>query len=249
MSNLIPINYDNDRQTTSARSLHEFLEVGTEYAKWFLRMTEYGFSENVDFRVIVKNDENPQGGRPSTDHEITIDMAKEIAMLQRTEKGKQARQYFIELEKRWNSPEAIMSRALQFAQKRLDGLTLQLSMKDQVISELKPKADYTDTILKNKGLVTITQIAKDYGMSGQEMNTVLHEHGVQYKQSEQWLLYAKYQNKGYTHSETINITRKDGRPDITMNTKWTMKGRLFIYGLLKKSGVLPVIEQKEDNDE
>jgi len=142
-----------------------------------------------------------------------------------------------------------MSRALQFAQKRLDGLTLQLSMKDQVISELKPKADYTDTILKNKGLVTITQIAKDYGMSGQEMNTVLHEHGVQYKQSEQWLLYAKYQNKGYTHSETINITRKDGRPDITMNTKWTMKGRLFIYGLLKKSGVLPVIEQKEDNDE
>jgi Rha family phage regulatory protein len=122
-------------------------------------------------------------------------------------------------------------------------LVTENAQQKQVISELKPKADYTDTILKNKGLVTITQIAKDYGMSGFEMNNILHEHGVQYKQSEQWLLYTKYQDKGYTHSETINIVRKDGRPDITMNTKWTQKGRLFIYALLKKSGILPVIEQ------
>lgn len=124
-------------------------------------------------------------------------------------------------------------------------LTVEIAQQKQIIGELKPRADYTDTILKNKGLVTITQIAKDYGMSGQEMNTLLHENGVQYKQSEQWLLYTKYQDKGYTHSETINIVRKDGRPDITMNTKWTQKGRLFIYGLLKKSGILPVIERED----
>jgi len=241
MNNLIPINYDNDRQTVSGRSLHEFLEVATLYKDWFPRMCEYGFNEGIDFCSILSES---TGGRPSTDHQLTIDMAKELCMLQRTEKGKEARQYFIELEKKWNSPESIMSRALQFAQKQLEGLTLQLTMKDQVIKELKPKADYTDAILKNKGLVTITQIAKDYGMSGQEMNSLLHENGVQYKQSEQWLLYTKYQDKGYTHSETINITRKDGRPDITMNTKWTQKGRLFIYGLLKKSGILPVIEQE-----
>lgn len=114
----------------------------------------------------------------------------------------------------------------------------------QIIGELKPRADYTDAILRNKGLVTITQIAKDYGMSGNEMNELLHERGVQYNQSKQWLLYAKYQDKGYTHSQTINITRKDGRPDIEMHTKWTQKGRLFIYSLLKESGILPVIERK-----
>lgn len=113
----------------------------------------------------------------------------------------------------------------------------------QIIGELRPKADYTDRILKNKGLVTITQIAKDYGMSGQAMNSLLHELGVQYKQSGQWLLYSNHQGKGYTHSETVEIIRKDGTPDIKMNTKWTQKGRLFLYDLLKENGVLPVIEQ------
>lgn len=122
-------------------------------------------------------------------------------------------------------------------------LELTNKRQQQIIGELKPKADYTDTILKNKGLVTITQIAKDYGMSGRAMNELLHEFGVQYKQSGQWLLYAEYQGKGYTHSETINITRSDGRPDIVMITKWTQKGRLFLYNLLKDNGILPVIEQ------
>ena len=108
-------------------------------------------------------------------------------------------------------------------------LQLEGKMKDQVIKELKPKADYTDMILKNKGLVTITQIAKDYGMSGKEMNKILHERGIQYKQSGQWLLYKQHQGKGYTHSETIDITRSDGMTDVKMTTKWTQKGRLFLY--------------------
>jgi prophage antirepressor-like protein len=115
------------------------------------------------------------------------------------------------------------------------------------INELKPKADYTDTILKNPGLVTITQIAKDYGMSGRKMNDLLHQLGVQYKQSGQWLLYAEHQGEGYTHSETIDIVRSDGTPDVVMNTKWTQKGRLFLYNLLKDNGVLPVIERREVN--
>lgn len=113
----------------------------------------------------------------------------------------------------------------------------------QIIGELKPKADYVDRILKNKGLVTITQIAKDYGMSGQAMNRLLHDLGVQYKQSGQWLLYREHQAKGYTHSETVEIVRVDGRDDVVMNTKWTQKGRLFLYELLKISNVLPTIEQ------
>jgi phage antirepressor YoqD-like protein len=113
------------------------------------------------------------------------------------------------------------------------------------INELKPKADYTDTILKNPGLVTITQIAKDYGMSGRAMNDLLHDLGVQYKQSGQWLLYAEHQGEGYTHSETIDITRSDGRPDVVMNTKWTQKGRLFLYDLLKENSILPLIERRD----
>ena len=112
-------------------------------------------------------------------------------------------------------------------QMQIESLTKEIGIKDQVIGELKPKADYTDRILKNPGLVTITQIAKDYGMSAIEMNKKLHELGVQYKQSDQWMLYSRYHAMGYTHSETVDIVRADGRSDIMMNTKWTQKGRLF----------------------
>lgn len=124
-------------------------------------------------------------------------------------------------------------------------LELQNAQKEQIINELKPKADYTDFVLKNKSLVTINQIAKDYGMSGTEMNKRLHKLKVQYKQSGQWLLYSKHQKSGYTHSETIDIEHKDGRKDVAMHTKWTQKGRLFIYNLMKKQGILPLIERKE----
>ncbi|MEN7466721.1 phage antirepressor KilAC domain-containing protein [Clostridioides difficile] len=129
-------------------------------------------------------------------------------------------------------------------QKEKEQLQLEGKMKDQVIKELKPKADYTDMILKNKGLVTITQIAKDYGMSGKEMNKILHERGIQYKQSGQWLLYKQHQGEGYTHSETIDITRSDGMTDVKMTTKWTQKGRLFLYDLLKVNNILPDIEKE-----
>ena len=115
----------------------------------------------------------------------------------------------------------------------------------QLIGELKPKADYTDRILNSKSLVSITQIAKDYGMSGKAMNGKLHELGIIYKLGSQWLLYSRYQAKGYTHSETVDITHSDGRADVVMNTKWTQKGRLFLYQRLKKHGILPVIEQNQ----
>lgn len=119
----------------------------------------------------------------------------------------------------------------------------QIEKQSQLIGELKPKADYYDEILKNPGLMTITQIAKDYGMSGTAMNKKLHELKVQYKQSDQWLLYSKYHGMGYTHSETIDIKRSDGRADIKLNTKWTQKGRIFLYELLKDDGLLPKIER------
>lgn len=122
-------------------------------------------------------------------------------------------------------------------------LELECKMKDQQLGELKPKADYCDLILQSKALVNISQIAKDYGMSGKAMNKLLHDLGVQYKQSNQWLLYSKYQNSGYTHSKTIDITRSNGLSDVRMHTEWTQKGRLFLYELLKRNDVIPVIER------
>lgn len=133
--------------------------------------------------------------------------------------------------------------ALKDEREKNRALSEEVNVKNQLIGELKPKADYMDRILKNPGLVTITQIAKDYGMSGQAMNDLLHNLKVQYKQSSQWLLYEKYQSCGYTHSQTINYEHADGRPDVKMNTKWTQKGRLFLYQLLKINGIVPVIER------
>lgn len=247
MNELLRVNYDSDRITLSARELHEFLGVKSKYADWFKNISAYGFEENIDYRTISKNLEN--GGRKK-DHEITLDMAKEIAMIQRSEKGKQVRQYFLELERKWNSPEAVMNRALEYSRKQVQALLqtnekleLENKMKDQQLNELKQKADYYDQILQSKSLVLISQIAKDYGYGAPTMNKKLHELGVQYKQGGQWLLYSKYQNKGYTHSRTINITRSDGRSDVRMQTEWTQKGRLFLYELLRKNGILPIIEQ------
>lgn len=135
--------------------------------------------------------------------------------------------------------------ALKMEREKNQQLNTTIKVQEQLIGELQPKANYVDIILNNKGLVTITQIAKDYGMSGREMNRLLHNYRVQYKQSGQWLLYSKYHDKGYTHSYTIDITLKDGTPDTRMETKWTQKGRLFIYELLKADGILPVIEQED----
>ncbi|ULG72981.1 phage regulatory protein/antirepressor Ant [Macrococcus brunensis] len=124
-------------------------------------------------------------------------------------------------------------------------LELTTKMQEQQLAELKPKVTYLDTILKSKSLVTIGQIAKDYGMSAQAMNKLLGSHRIQYKQSGQWLLYSQHHAKGYTHSETTEITRTDGRVDVVMHTKWTQKGRLFLYEFLKNRNVLPIIEQEE----
>lgn len=243
MLELVKVNYDGDRPTVLGRELHEVLEVNTAYKDWFPRMCEYGFSEGIDYSSFLSDRIDGKAGKPRIDHQLTIDMAKEICMLQRSEKGKQARQYFIELEKQWNTPEAVFARALKMAERKIENLTVEVARRDQLIGELRPKANYVDMILQNRGLVSITQIAKDYGMSGQKLNRLLKERGVQYKQSNQWLLYSKYHNEGYTHSKTISISRSDGAPDVVMETKWTQKGRLFIYELLKKDGILPVLER------
>ena len=145
------------------------------------------------------------------------------------------------------NPDTIIRLATELKEERQAKLVLkqQNSVLLQQNNELKPKADYTDLILSNKTLVTITFIAKDYGMSGSAMNKLLHDLGVQYNQSGVWLLYAKHQTKGWTQSETTEVVKKDGSKKLVMNTKWTQKGRLGLYELLKDNGYLPLIEQDQ----
>jgi prophage antirepressor-like protein len=119
---------------------------------------------------------------------------------------------------------------------------------EKKIEEDKPKVSYYDHILSNKSLCTITAIAKDYGMSGSAMNKKLHELKVQFPQSGMWFLYSKYQHKGWTHSETHMIPKDDGTEKAVMNTKWTQKGRLGVYKILKDHGILPLIEQGGTED-
>ncbi|MET0017160.1 antA/AntB antirepressor family protein [Oscillibacter sp.] len=122
MNELIKVTYDNDRPLVSARELHDFLEVGADFPHWFARMCEYGFTEGSDYRTFLTDRSDGLPGKPRQDAMLCMDMAKEICMIQRNEKGKQARQYFLKLEKDWNSPEKVMVRALQFADKRIHEL-------------------------------------------------------------------------------------------------------------------------------
>lgn len=225
---------------------------GVEYVRWNTvrqYLKDIGFSqevakddfipENVFYRLAMK-------AKNEVAEKFQAKVADEIIPSIRKHGGYIAGQETM-------SDDELLAKALVVAQSkiaekqnRIEELTKEVNVKDQVIGELRPKADYTDKILKNPGLVTITQIAKDYGMSAIEMNRKLHELGIQFKQSDQWLLYRRYHGMGYTHSETVDITRADGRPDIKMNTKWTQKGRIFLYNKLKESGIVPIIERRED---
>lgn len=233
--------------TVLGRELHEFLGVKTLYKDWFPRMVEYGFTEGKDFNPLkneqVRFEGNREVARELTDHLLTIDMAKEICMIQRTEVGKQARQYFIQVEKDYNSPEKIMARALRIAEKELSTLRLENKVQAQQIAELQPKATYYDLILQCPSLLSVTEIAKDYGLSAKGLNKILHVNGIQYSQSGVWFLYAKYQDKGYTSTKTQNYNRPDGTQGSRVHTYWTQKGRLFLYGLLKDLGHLPLVER------
>ena len=162
MNDLIKVNYTSDRPTVSARDLHEFLEVDTPYRLWFPRMCEYGFSEGLDYTPYIFV--HPQNKQNLTDAQLTIEMAKEICMLQRNKKGKIARQYFIQLEKDWNSPERVMARALQIADKQIKQLqadNASLTVQNQI---MQPKAAYFDDLVDRNLLTNFRDTAKELGV-------------------------------------------------------------------------------------
>lgn len=251
MNELIKVNYDTEHPTVSARDLHEALGIKERFSLWFGRYDKY-FESGTDFTSVGKPTVVNNGAeRVLEDFCMTTDMAKHISMMTKTEKGRQMRQYFIDLEKAWNTPEQVMARALKMAGKTIDSLKDrckflggQVVEQQKLIEEMTPKANYVDHILESKSLVATTQIAKDYGMSAIRFNQILNSLKIQYKVNKQWVLYSKYQNCGYVHSKTIDITRSNGDSDVTMQTQWTQKGRLFLYEELKKNDIYPVIEQE-----
>ena len=252
MNELIRINYDSERPTVSGRELHDALGIGTKYTMWFDRMCDYGFTEGTDYEAISQKWETAQGNvTTQTDHLLSIDMAKQLCMIQRTDIGRKFRQYFIKVEEAWNSPEAVMARALQFANQQLallthqnEVLTEKVAVQGQQILEMKPKVSYYDVVLNCKDLISTSAIAKDYGKSAIWMNRYLHEKRVQFKQGDIWLLYQKYAEKGYTSTKTHTYPGSDGENHTKVHTYWTQKGRLFIYELMTSDGMYPLIEQE-----
>ena len=227
MNELLKINYGNDRITLSARELHEFLGIGTQYTKWFDRMSEYGFYENVDYQAISQKRLTAQGNETTyIDHEITLDMAKEIAMIQRSDKGKEVRQYFLELERRWNSPEAVMNRALEYSRKQVKAL-----MEEN--KELKPKALFADAVATSESSILIGQLAKIISQNGYKIGQNrlfqwLREKGYLIKSGERYNqpTQRSMEMKLFEVKERA-VANPDGSTRLTLTTKVTGKGQVY----------------------
>ena len=140
-------------------------------------------------------------------------MAKQLCMLARNDKGREAREYFIEVEKEWNSPEKVMSRALKIANNVINEQKVIIAQQEQQIAEFQPVRDYVDEILSSTSTLTTTQVAADYDLSARALNKILHEAKLQRNVNGQWILYKSEMGKGYTKSETFTFTRTDGRLD------------------------------------
>lgn len=167
---LIRINYDSEVPTVSARQLHEGLEINTRFNDWYKRMCEYGFAENVDYQAITQKRVTAQGNETTfMDYKISIDMAKQICMIQRTDKGKQYRQYFIGLEKAWNTPEQVMARALKIANNEIDKLKADNKVLIADTERMKPKEIFADAVESSRTSILIGDMAKLICQNGHEI--------------------------------------------------------------------------------
>ena len=186
---LIKIDYTNsDRPTVLGRDLHAMLEVEARYNDWFPRMCEYGFEEGKDFYSFLSK--NPEGGRPKQEHQLTIAMAKELCMLQRSEKGKQCRQYLIAIEEAWNTPEQLMARALRVADETIKSLTAELE-------SAAPKVQYFDTLVDRNLLTNFRDTAKELHVAPKAFINFLLEKGYIYRDNKSRLRpYQAHAEKG-----------------------------------------------------
>lgn len=238
MNDLIKVNYtESEQPTVSGRELHEALEVKTAYKDWFPRMCEYGFTEGEDFNPLIFEQVRTEGSRQVTrevtDHQLTIPMAKEICMIQRSEKGKQFRQYFIEIENRWNTPEAVMARALQMANRKIDEIKNANVLLEQKIEADKPKVIFADSVSAAKTSILVGDLAK-----------LLKQNGVNIGQNRlfEWLRQNGYLIKGGSSKnmptqkaadmglfevKVSTVNNPDGSIRETKTTKVTGKGQVY----------------------
>lgn len=237
MKELIKITEQNGKRAVSARELHRFLEVTERFSNWFERQLQYGFIESVDYQGCEVF--NTLANQTLTDYALTIDTAKEISMLQRSEKGKQARRYFIECEKLAQNPVSNLSK-IDLAQMVIESerekerLQIQNQLQSEELQKQAPKVAYYEEVLQSQSTYNTNQIAKELGTSAITLNKKLRDLGVQYKQGGTWLLYHKYQNKGYTKTQTYPFVDSNGNTQTSMQTVWTEEGRLFIHKILKQ---------------
>ena len=244
----IKVNYESDKPTVSGRELHEKLGIRTAYKDWFPRMCEYGFTEGEDFCSFLSGS---TGGRPATEHQLTIEMAKQICMIQRTEIGKQYREYFIELEKKWNSPELVMARALKMANQQIERVTAQLETVNAKLEEAKPKIVFADAVSASKTSILIGDLAK-----------ILRQNGVEIGQKRlfEWLRKNGYLMKNGTSKnlptqrsmehglfevkEHVVVT-PSGENKITRTTKVTPKGQIYFINKILAENIAEEEEKKE----
>ena len=243
MSDLIKINMnENQEPVVDGRELHKALEIKTEYKKWFDRMKDYGFTENLDYARVTQKCHTPGGEQDITNHAIKLDMAKEIAMIQRNEKGKEVRQYFIQVEKDYNSPEKIMARALKIAENKLNILQLENTEQKKTIEEQKPKVLFANSVETSKNSILINELAKILRQNGinigqNRLFERLREEGyLSKRKGSEWNTPTqKSMDLGLFEIKETSITKPTGETFTNTTPKVTGKGQVyFINQFLKE---------------
>lgn len=234
MNELFNVTTNGDKLTLSARELHKELNVTDRFTRWFERMGEYGFEENIDFTSVKSSTLVNNGAtRELQDYQITLDMAKEIAMLQRNEKGKQIRKKLIELEKAWNSPEKVMARALDIAHKTIANLQIENE-------EMKPKAIFADAVATSDTSILIGDLAKLIKQNGTDIGQKrlferMRNDGYLIKTgTSKNMPTQKAMEKGLFEVKERVISNPDGSTRITRTTKVTGQGQIFFINKFKK---------------
>ena len=228
MNELIEVTLnDNHEPVVSGRQLHEALDVKTKYADWFNRMIDYGFAENQDFLLLKNEQQTGRGGHNRVDHIIKLDMAKEIAMIQRTERGKQVRQYFIQVEKDFNSPEKIMARALLMADKKVHQL-------EAKIEADRPKVLFAEAVSASHTSILVGELAKLLKQNGVDMGANrlfnwLRAHGYLIKRNgRDWNMPTqKSVEMGLIRVKETSITHADGHITVSKTPLVTGKGQQY----------------------
>lgn len=237
MEELIKVTYGTDAPTVSARDLHEGLEIKTAFKDWFPRMAEYGFETGKDFNMLknerVQMEGNREVRREIVDYQISVDMAKQICMIQRSEKGKRYREYFLDLEKAWNTPEQVMARALKIADQQIEDLKHNNRLLEQKIEADKPKTIFADAVSTSHTSILVGDLAKlicqnGYQIGQKRLFEWLRENGYLVKGgSSKNMPMQRYVELGLFEVKESNVQNPDGSVRITRTTKVTGKGQIY----------------------